>query len=363
MMERVILCARLPEKGYFGGVATIVKQYMDEAEQFKINGIQLELFNYRLQGRASLIANSKIKEIVYSIQQRKELVRRYSTNNGNTVIHIQTSRKWTLLKDLLLARTAKLKCKLPTVMTIHFADIDGILYKNHLLRHWQISLMKRYVDHIIFLSKKTAGQFSEVGYPIKRIFVEYTFHSFDMQDRNTCAKKGVELLFVGSLDKRKGIIELLSVLKEIPNGWHLTVCGAFTNDEIKKEYDRLAYELGNKIDFRGYVSGKEKRSVFSNADVLVLPSYGEGMPIVIMEAMAAGCAVLATKVGAIPEVVTERNGILIEPGKKEQLYNAILTYVTDAKMLKKIQENNQEYASRFHISKHIVRLCEIYKET
>ena len=365
MNQKVILSAKLPRDSYFGGVATITRQYLEHTQLFKKNGIDLELFDYQLQGWPNKINNSKLREIIYIFQQRFALKKKYGKNSNEAIIHIQTSRKWTLMKDLLLAKTAKKQCNLLTLMTIHYADIDSVFYKNSLLKDIQMSLLKRYVDHIVFLSNKTQNECINKGYPQNRCSVEYTFHNFKISNemRPLRVDNELNLLFVGSLDSRKGILDLLYTLKGLGRvDWKLTVCGTFTEKKTQIAYEKIVNELGDKVLFMGYVSGGKKKKVFCDADILILPSYGEGMPIVIMEAMASGCAVISTKVGAIPEVINRESGILITPGDRVQLGNAIMEYANDRKKLKETQEYNKCYAENFYISEHISRLCAIYQK-
>ena len=98
------------------------------------------------------------------------------------------------------------------------------------------------------------------------------------------------------------------------------------------------------------MTGEEKRKAFLDADVLVLTSYAEGLPIVIVEALTAGCAVLTTNVGAIPEIITDVNGKIVEPGNKEQIYEALSCYLSeDRSCLRKQQQYNFEHSDEYYI--------------
>lgn len=361
MKRKVVISARFSHGSYIGGIQTIVNQYLEHSQLFNNEKIEIELFDYQLYEWASKISNSKVREVIYIYLQKKMLAKTFSDDN-NTLFHIQTSRKWTLMKDLLLAKTAKKKCHLKTIMTIHYAELKDILYTNRILKTLQLRLLRKYVDHVIFLSEMTAREFNKMGYPKEKCSVEYTFHDFSISDHiSKKNNKKLKILFVGSLDNRKGIVDLLLALSKLKKEkWELTICGMLTDESIRKTYNELISEMQDKVTFRGYVSGEKKRRVFEEADVLILPSYGEGMPIVIMEAMASGCAIISTKVGAIPEVIRENNGVLITPGDISSLKNAILYYYKDQEYLRKTQENNREYAKAFSIENHIKRLCKIY---
>jgi glycosyltransferase involved in cell wall biosynthesis len=85
----------------------------------------------------------------------------------------------------------------------------------------------------------------------------------------------------------------------------------------------MAYSPINLI-YHGPIQDEKKiQHILRDSDVLVCPSWSEGMPTVILEAMASGCAIIASDVGAISEQVNSENGILIEPGNKKQIKQAI----------------------------------------
>ena len=138
------------------------------------------------------------------------------------------------------------------------------------------------------------------------------------------------------------------------------VCGQVTDNAIKARFEELARILGNKIQVHGYVSGKEKEEVLSNADILVLPSYAEGVPIVLFEAMAFSCGIITTPVGGIPEIIKSDNGILIPPGDKEALMQAISLLLQDNMILKSMQEENYEKSRNFGLNNNINKLCGVY---
>ena len=86
--------------------------------------------------------------------------------------------------------------------------------------------------------------------------------------------------------------------------------------------------LSGLVEYEGFVSGEKKRELLQNADALILTSYNEGLPISILEAMSYGDAVISTPVGGIPEVVDATNGILVAPGDRDAIYDAVLRIVS-----------------------------------
>jgi glycosyltransferase involved in cell wall biosynthesis len=129
---------------------------------------------------------------------------------------------------------------------------------------------------------------------------------------------------IGRLDAAKGNSLLLRAVADLPPGideWSLAVVG----DGAEREYlPGLAAELGlaGRVSFLGY--RLDVADILAAADLFVLPSLMEGLPMVLLEAMAAGRAIVATTVGAIPEVVVDRvQGLLVAPGNVGALASAV----------------------------------------
>jgi len=132
----------------------------------------------------------------------------------------------------------------------------------------------------------------------------------------------INFLFIGRYDKVKGILELNNAI-----------------DELNKKNEKFIFHfIGpipedkklhfNNIKYHGQISDvKQIQNVLQMCDVLVCPSHSEGMPNVILEAMAMGLAVIASDVGAINKMVDSSNGLLVSQGNKVQLENALIQYI------------------------------------
>ncbi len=139
------------------------------------------------------------------------------------------------------------------------------------------------------------------------------------------AEDKIRFVFLGRYERRKGIIELNEAIKTIlPKG-------GFTFDFIGPipEEHRLK---STEIRYHGQLSGEvEIKAILSKSDVLVCPSYAEGMPYVIMEAMACGMAVIATDVGAVSLLVNNHNGWLIDKPEVNKISTAMLNALHEKK--------------------------------
>ena len=153
--------------------------------------------------------------------------------------------------------------------------------------------------------------------------------------------KKMNLLFVGRLSEEKGILDLIRAIKMLNNpDIYLTIIGQGTQEKEIKSEIRSA-KLDDKICLKGYCSwGDELFSYMKYADCLILPSYNEGLGMVLLEAMANGTAVIASRVGGIPDIVDdEYNGLLFSAGNIDELENRIAILFNDRQLLRRLSEN------------------------
>ncbi|MCH5220542.1 MAG: glycosyltransferase family 4 protein [Muribaculaceae bacterium] len=177
-------------------------------------------------------------------------------------------------------------------------------------------------------------------------------------------KKPVTFLFLGYIGPRKGIFETLeavSLLKKEGYNLKLIVGGNGETERLQAEIKRLGVE--DLVDFRGWIDNDAKESVFAESDVFVLPSFNEGLPITILEAMSHGKGVVASPVGGIPEIIREKlNGKLITPGNIDELKNGLCEYIKNPSMIKEHGVASQAIIQAYYPKSVIEQLIEIYKE-
>ncbi|MEM8801035.1 MAG: glycosyltransferase [Pseudomonadota bacterium] len=143
---------------------------------------------------------------------------------------------------------------------------------------------------------------------------------------STGREPGKHLVFVGRLAGIKGVPLLIdAVVQLLPKhpDLHLTLVG---DGPEKASLETCAAQLGltDRVTFTGYLGQQEVAAILKTADMLVLPSFAEGVPVVLMEAMAARLPVIATRVAGVQELVEDGvSGHVIPPGDLDALINAI----------------------------------------
>jgi len=173
----------------------------------------------------------------------------------------------------------------------------------------------------------------------------------------------VKLLYVGRLGHEKGLQYLIAAIPNlVSQGWKVEL--DIVGDGEEKEQLMLLVQklqLQSCIKFRGVIShGDDLNKVFLRCDVFVLPSMSEGIPKVILEAMAKGLPVIATHVGGIPDIIKDReNGILIPPKSSEAIAQAVVSLVEDEALRKRIVENAYAFVREHTIDKQAQKLAEL----
>jgi glycosyltransferase involved in cell wall biosynthesis len=154
------------------------------------------------------------------------------------------------------------------------------------------------------------------------------------------------LLFLARIEKEKGIFIALEAFKRLQTDFpELKMKVAGNGSAFKQAVEYTCENDIRNVEFLGNVSGEDLISAFIKSDIYVLPTWGEGMPTSVLEAMAFGLPVITRPVGGIVDFFkTPQMGYLIESKSANDFYEAISHLVTDKERLAEISRFNHQYA-------------------
>jgi len=163
------------------------------------------------------------------------------------------------------------------------------------------------------------------------------------------SSRPLTVAYLGALFRPKGFIELLraaALLRDEEPELHFVFAGPWVSDEERAEATELVARegLGSIVSFPGVVSGEAKREFLREADIFVFPGIqAEGLPLVILEAMAAGLPVVSTPVGAVPDAVLDgETGLIVPPGDPAALAAAIRRLASDESLRERMGRAGRE---------------------
>jgi glycosyltransferase involved in cell wall biosynthesis len=285
-------------------------------------------------------------------------------NSDYDLVHINPSlRPIAVIRDgiyLLIAKFFRKKT------LIFFRGWDDEFEK--IIRKWYLKLFKQVffsADAIIVLASRYKSALQEMGCA-KPIFLETTIVADEVFDlsRNNHLKRNIpgkiNILFLSRIESYKGIyeaIEAFAILKRKYKGINMTMAGDGSELESLKNY--LADKNITGIKITGWLDGVNKKQAFEDADIYFLPTYGEGMPNSLLEAMAYGLPVITRPVGGITDFFLDGEmGFISESSKPEELAQLCENLIKDEKRRVYIGRFNFNYAKKHFIASEVCRRLE-----
>lgn len=161
--------------------------------------------------------------------------------------------------------------------------------------------------------------------------------NFKVMSEYNCRRKIIG--YAGRLSIEKGVLNYLEAIKLIPECVFVIIGDGNLRSEIRTYIDEN--RMGEKVKLSGWVPHDKLPDYLNELKLLILPSYTEGLPNILLEAMACGTPVLATKVGAIPDVIIDgETGFLLENNSPECIAETVLNiFNMPADKLEKVSEN------------------------
>jgi len=246
------------------------------------------------------------------------------------VVHLHMSTRGSVVRKCLLIWVA-VALRRPVIVHMHGADFFPFFEALRPLWQRQIGLALRRARHVVVLGEGWRRFLIErAGLPEHRVSVVRNGVPAPAT-RPRVQENPTHILFLGRLGARKGVPELLAALgsqamQTLP--WRATLAG----DGDVPGFSAMAARagLGERIAFPGWVDSARAAALMASADLLVLPSHHEALPMAVVEALAAAVPVLTTPVGVIGELLTDgQTALLVAPGDVPALTAALVRLVGD----------------------------------
>ena len=341
---KILLLSPLPPP--VGGIATWSVNIIDYYRHNKNTEIIHLNTAIKFRSITSMHLFSRLISGVVSFAKTAFIFVKFIRFHNPEVAHLTSSGSLGLFKDYFLCIIARVYKK-PVVMHFRFGRIPEICEA----KNWEWKLFKRVVflsEHIIVLDELSRSALMKLGF--ENVSVVPNPVAKDVEDFLSTLEKveypdfdpEVRILFVGHVIRTKGVFDLVRACSQLSVVKELVLVGPYEN-EVKRELLRLASGAHFNIIFLGVMSKDDVFHEMRKATMLVLPSYSEGFPNVIIEAMAMKCAVIASDVGAVANILDTESlnpaGITFPPRNIDALKNAIFSVATDEVKAKTIKAN------------------------
>ena len=350
-------------KNNLGGVANF---YNDMEDEYKKAALIKKHF------RTGHIQSSRLHRI--KILKGADFVLRYVLftfvvmSFRPNILHINPSiRINSVIRDYYFIILTKLFSPGSKILT-HFRGWDSHtinnLRKKSRINHY-IKKIVKYSDWIVVLAKSFKDELSR-SFPLKKISVIYTNVDpkyFVRTIPKCCGNR--YFLFLSRIEKEKGIFEIADAIKKLKAaGLTDGIKFVFAGDGTARlSLIRYCEQNGIRelVEFPGYLRGKEKISAFQKATAFIFPSYREGCPNAVLEALAAGLPVITTPVGALKELIeNNENGIVIPFRSSEKIFDAVRNILKNVDYITHISMKNVKKAEQFKTEIIFKQIVDLY---
>lgn len=279
------------------------------------------------------------------------------------ILHVHMSADNSFYRKAVFIRKAYKERK-KIIIHMHGSTFD-LFYKERCNdeQKRQVKEIFAMADKVIALSEDWKEFLAEYICDAQKIVVIYNAVKIPQSYQKDYMNR--KILFLGILGQRKGTYDLIDVLPEIFRRYpdsHVY----FGGDGERRQAEQMCRVRGisGHVTFLGWVRGTEKENYLKECSIYVLPTYHEGMPMSILEAMSYGMVVVSTYVGGITHIITAgENGLLCEAGDKAALQEKILKLLEDEKLRERLGQNAYgKIALDFDVRKNVKKVFQIYEK-
>lgn len=350
-----------PPRQQMGGMATVVDQLaaMSFCGRYRITSFPS---THATDDREGLFGRT-LRHI-----RHVAVLRRTLRATGAGIVHIHTCSGFSFYRstlDMLAAQWLGRR----VVLHVHGAMFDEFHAREPRWRRRVIAWSLTRADRVIALSPNWRAKLLAIAPRASIVTIENAVAAPEPRDGPWAAADACRFLLLARMDSWKGIDDLLAAsgrLRLDGVRFDLTLAGppGTAGDAEAIAAKIAACELGDHVRYVGALEGERKALALRRSDVYVQPSHHEGMPLALLEALAFGLPVVATSVGAVPEVVEhERHGLLVSPRSPRQFAEAMRRLAEDVALRRHLATNARTLAeTRFNLARLEDDLTQLYDD-
>jgi glycosyltransferase involved in cell wall biosynthesis len=334
-----------------GGIATVEKLIIKHVS----SDIKIEHITSHDEG--SIIHRIKVFTKSFSLLAWRLLTQK------TDIVHLHISDGGSILRKALLALMA-FTFRKPVLIHTHGAEFH-ITYAK--LPKWIQQIFSFLFSHcgaFIVLSKAWKDYYVEnLGLDEQQVVIlpNPTELPYEVPVRSNREK--VKIGFFGRVGERKGTFDLIKAFANLPpalkNSAEIIIAGDGDLDKARMLVSHLG--LTNHINFLGWIDSQKRDELLASVDIFALPSYNEGFPMALLEAMGWALPAIVTPIGGIPELITQKkNGLLVNPGDIQELSDAIQCLIEDEDLRISLGNAARQTVAPFDIKTYCEHLDDIY---
>ena len=334
-----------------GGITRVVKNYLESGLPQKVN---LEYFPTYYG------SNHFVNIIYFFLQYSKLFIKLALLNQQYNVAHIHMSYRGSFVRKRYIINLLSRK-NIPIVLHMHGSQFKDFYNESSDYQRKQIKDTLNKVTVILALGE----QWKEYYQSISKAKVVSLDNAVFPKDIINNDEDKIYITTMGVLSQRKGTYDLIEAAAKIKGKidpkYKFLLAGDGEIEKVKRKISNMGLE--DLFIVPGWISDQEKiEEIYRKSIVYILPSYNEGMPMSILEAMSYGLPIISTDVGSIPSVVDERNGRLIKPGDIDKLAENVTKIINDKARFEEIGRNNtNKIVQKYNIYSSIDKLILLYK--
>jgi glycosyltransferase involved in cell wall biosynthesis len=339
MKNKCILIGPAPDE--MGGISTFIKNVLELGKGGYINFSNSRKLNSSIKNKKLASTVKFIKGLKNYLLYLSFLLKNSSCCKSAMVVTPSGAAFFDSIVYIMISRLAGHKAYLR-----YAGDFIAFYSSSSMRQKYLISKALNTCSKVIVQSQGLKDYLvATVGFNSNKVEVLPEVIMEAQTEPNAMAESINILFFGGSEAKRKGsteVVEAIDILNKTKNifKFHLVALPDDQLESMKKK------NYGNVVCY-SRISGNEKKELMKQMSVLLLPSYKEGMPNAILDAISYGMAIITTKVGSIPEVLTEEiNTQFVRAGRADELVEAI-EKTKGAAYLEKMMKNNFQLSTKY----------------